>query len=180
MLVWYIENVKGKVRTRNNLLHKLTNSSWVPILPLYGVLPLHSAIQLQNTLALSIGEIVPCRERRYPPQWQLQMHHWLPIKDLQMLTAYIILYVLAGIAPPGVRRSVASRTEFRRQAEDTRHPCHAMHEPAPSRLISRKSFLHVVQPLSQPHQAARLASWEEQRTESQPLAKLPIPTNEQL
>ena len=89
------------------------------------------------------------------------------------------LYVLAGIAPPGVRRSVASRTERRRQADDTRHPCHN-HQPAPSRLKSRKSFLHEVQPLSQPPQTARLTLWEEQRSAKQHLAKLPIPTSEQL
>ena len=89
------------------------------------------------------------------------------------------LHVLAGIAPPGVRRSVASRTERNRQVEDTRHPCHS-HKPAPSRLKSRKSFLHTVQPLSQPPQAARLALWEEQRTGNQHQAKLPIQTKEQL
>ena len=49
------------------------------------------------------------------------------------------LYVLAGIAPPGVRRSVASRTERRRQADDTRHPCHNQ-QPAPSRLKSREEL----------------------------------------
>ena len=82
------------------------------------------------------------------------------------------LYVLAGIAPPGVRRSVASRTERRRQADDTRHPCHN-HQPAPSRLKSRKS-------LSQPPQTARLALWEERWIAKQHLAKLLIPTSEQL
>ena len=97
--------------------------------------------------------------------------------DLRMLTAYI--YVLAGIAPPGVRRSVASRTERRRQADDTRHPCHN-HQPAPSRLKSRK-ILHAVQPLSlQPPQTVRLALWEERHIAKQHLAKLPIPTSEQL
>ena len=50
--------------------------------------------------------------------------------DLRMLT----VYVLAGIAPPGVRRSVARRTERRRQADDTRHPCHN-HQPAPNCLL---------------------------------------------
>ena len=84
------------------------------------------------------------------------------------------LYVLAGIL-----RSVGSKTECRRQADDTRHPRHD-HRPAPSRLKSRKSFLHAVQPLSQPPQAARLALWEEQQTEKQHLSKRPIPTNEQL
>ena len=81
------------------------------------------------------------------------------------------LYVVAGIAPPCVHRSVASRTEQRRQADDTSHPCHNQ-QPAPS--------LHAVQPLSQPPQTARLALWEEQRIAKQHLAKLPIPTSEQL
>ena len=36
------------------------------------------------------------------------------------------------------------------------------------------------QPLSQPPQTARLALWEEQRIAKQYLAKLPIPTSEQL
>ena len=53
-------------------------------------------------------------------------------------------------------------------------------QPAPSRLKSRKSFLHAVQPLSQPPQTARLTLWEEQRIAKQHLAKLPIPTSEQL
>ena len=44
----------------------------------------------------------------------------------------------------------------------------------------RKSFLHEVQPLSQPPQTARLTLWEEQRSAKQHLAKLPIPTSEQL
>ena len=95
-----------------------------------------------------------------------------------MLTVYKY-YVLAGIAPPGVRRSVASRTERRRQADATRHPCHN-HQPAPSHLKSRKSFLDAVQPLSQPPQTARLTLWEEQQIAKQHLAKLPIPTSEQL
>ena len=57
------------------------------------------------------------------------------------------------------------------------------HQPAPSRLKSRKSFLqdlHAVQPLSQPPQTARLTLWEEQRIAKQHIAKLPIPTSEQL
>ena len=64
-------------------------------------------------------------------------------------------------------------------AHHEREPCHN-HQPAPSRLKSRKSFLHEVQPLSQPPQTARLTLWEEQRSAKQHLAKLPIPTSEQL
>ena len=120
-----------------------------------------------------VGKIIPCKE-----SWRLP-DSCRCITGCLRPTNVDSLYVLAGIAPPGVRRSVASRTERRRQAEDTRHPCHN-HQPAPSRLKSRKSFLHAVQPLSQPPQTARLALWEEQRIAKQHLAKLPIQTSEQL
>ena len=39
---------------------------------------------------------------------------------------------------------------------------------------------YALQPLSQPPQAAKVALWEEQRIAKQHLAKLPIPTSEQL
>ena len=122
-----------------------------------------------------VGKIIPCKE-----SWRLPNNDSSRcITGCLRPTNVDSLYVLAGIAPPGVRRSVVSRTERRRQADDTRHPCHN-HQPAPSRLKSRKSFLHAVQPLSQPPQTARLALWEEQRIAKQHLAKLPIPTSEQL
>ena len=120
-----------------------------------------------NTVRAIVCSELPAREAsNFCDFWKLTSCDFIP-------------YVLAGIAPPGVRRSVASRTERRRQADDTRHPCHN-HQPAPSRLKSRKSFLHEVQPLSQPPQTARLTLWEEQRSAKQHLAKLPIPTSEQL
>ncbi|KAJ8409277.1 hypothetical protein AAFF_G00234750 [Aldrovandia affinis] len=39
------------------------------------------------------------------------------------------LYILAGIAPPDIRRAVASRTERRRQTTDERHPYMATYLP---------------------------------------------------
>ena len=172
----HIEKVKGKVRTRNNLLHKLANSSWGA-----------NTFTLRATdLALyySVAEYA-C------PVWERSSHAKKVDASLNDSCRCITgclrptnvdsLYVLAGITPPGVHRSVASRTEHRRQADDTRHPCHNVnHQSAPSRLKSRKSFLHAVPPLSQPPQAARLALWEEHRITKQHLAKLPIPTGEQL
>eukprot|EP00057_Strongylocentrotus_purpuratus_P005102 XP_003730216.1 PREDICTED: RNA-directed DNA polymerase from mobile element jockey-like [Strongylocentrotus purpuratus] len=89
------------------------------------------------------------------------------------------LHSLAGIAPPDVRRTVASRTERSRQVEDTRHPLYS-HQPARTRLKSRKSFLHTVQPLSQPPHSTRVILWEEKRSENHHHEKLSIPTKEQL
>ena len=145
----------------------------VPILPPCELLPLHSAIQLQNMPVLC-GKDHPMQRKLTPPLSSCRC-----ITGCLRPTNVDSLYVLAGIAPPGVCRSVASRTERRRQADDTRHPCHN-HQPAPSRLKPRKSFLHAVQPLSQPPQTTRLTLWEEQRIAKQHLAKLPIPTSEQL
>ena len=89
------------------------------------------------------------------------------------------LYVLSGIAPPAIRRSVASSMERLRQSEDCRHPCHGI-QPPEKRLKSRKSFLHSVQPLSESPSAARCKLWEEQRSTNNNHAKIPLPTKEQL
>ena len=170
----HIEKVKGKVRTRNNLLHKLANSSWGANTSTCELLPLHSAIQLQNMPVLCGKD--HAMQRKLTPPLMTAADASLGACDLRMLTVYMSWLVSPHLA---FRRSVASRTERRRQADDTRHPCHN-HQPAPSRLKSRKSFLHEVQPLSQPPQTARLTLWEEQRSAKQHLAKLPIPTSEQL
>ena len=169
----HIEKVKRKVRTRNNLLHKLANSSWGA-----------------NTLTLRATTLALCYSvAEYAcPVWEKSSHAKKVDASLNDSCRCITgclrptnvnsLYVLAGIAPPGFRNSVA-RTERRRQADDTRNPCHN-HRPAPSRLKSRKSFLYAVQPLPQPPQTARLALWEDQQIAKHHLAKLPIPTSEQL
>ena len=89
------------------------------------------------------------------------------------------LHVLAGIAPPGLRRSVASGTERLGQTKDIRHPCHA-YQPAPSRLQSRRSFLRSVEPLTVSREVARLALWDKRCIDSHHQEKLPLPTKAQL
>ena len=54
------------------------------------------------------------------------------------------LYLLAGIAPPEIRRSVCARVERTKQAERETHSLFG-HTPARSRLKSRRSFLTSVQ-----------------------------------
>ena len=112
----HIDRVKGKVRTRNNLLHKLANSSWDA-----------------NTSTLRATALALCYSvAEYGcPVWERSSHAKKVDASLNDRCRCITgclrptnvdsLYVLAGIAPPGVRRSVASRTERRRQADDTRH-----------------------------------------------------------
>lgn len=68
------------------------------------------------------------------------------------------VYTLSGIAPPSVRRNVASGVEKFKQTHDNRHLLHEQIPPLP-RLKSRKSFLR--QPSIAPRESARmrLAQW---------------------
>ncbi|XP_030847026.1 uncharacterized protein LOC115926449 [Strongylocentrotus purpuratus] len=170
----HVQKVKGKVGTRNNLLRKLANSSWGA----------NSSTLRSTALALcySAAEYA-C------PVWERSSHtkkvdaalndSCRCITGCLKPTNVDSLHSLAGIAPSDVRRTVASRTERSRQVEDTRHPLYS-HQPAPTRLKSRKSFLHTVQPLSQPPHSTRVILWEEKRSENHHHEKLPIPTKEQL
>ena len=171
---YHIDKVKGKVRTRNNLLRKLANSSWGA-----------SAPTLRTTalaLCYSAAEYA-C------PVWERSAHsHKLDpalndccraITGCLKPTSVDSLHVLSGIAPPDIRRSVASRMERLRQTQDTRHPCHDVELPQ-RRLKSRKSFLQSVQPLTEPPHVARCRLWEERRNISHHNGKLPLPTKEQL
>ena len=115
-----LKKVKGKVRTRNKLLHKLANSSWGA-----------------NTFTLHATALALCYSvvEYACPVWERSSHAKKVGASLNDSCRCITgclrptnvdslpIYVLAGIAPPGVCRSVASRTERRRQADDTRHPC---------------------------------------------------------
>jgi hypothetical protein len=51
-----------------------------------------------------------------------------------------LVKIIAGIAPPDIRRSVASDAQKTAQANDERYPLHG-YQLAPSRLKSRKNFL---------------------------------------
>ena len=55
-----------------------------------------------------------------------------------------------SIAPPHTRRTVACRMERTRQTPDARHQLFH-HQPAASRLKSRKSFMRTVTPLDSMH-----------------------------
>ena len=68
------------------------------------------------------------------------------------------VYLLAGIAPPGVRRATTSRQKRKKQTEDPRHSLYS-HEPVNKRLKSRNSFVHSVTPLDTNPPAERLRAW---------------------
>ena len=70
------------------------------------------------------------------------------------------MHLLAGIAPPHIRRTVASCMEQTRQTTDARHQLFN-HQPAASRLKSRKSFLRSVAPLDSSPSIIRLQMWDD-------------------
>ena len=68
------------------------------------------------------------------------------------------LYLLAGIAPPAVRRSVTVQREREKQVNDSRHPLHGHNLPR-KRLKSRNSFIHATDELIQSPSTRRLEQW---------------------
>ena len=68
------------------------------------------------------------------------------------------LYLLSGIAPPYIRRTVVSEKEKNKQETDPLHPLFQQ-EPAVKRLKSMKSFLHLVEPLQASPHNRRIALW---------------------
>ena len=76
-------------------------------------------------------------------------------------TALHKLYLLAGIAPPPIRREVSADVERTKQTKDPRHPLFNHQAPA-SRLKSRKSFLHTTEALTCSPSQERISRWKAQ------------------
>ena len=140
----HILSTKVKVNTRNNILRKLTNSKW-------GCTP--------HTLRTSTLALCYTAAEYACPVWSRSVHASKLDSALNNACRTITgclkptntsnLHLLAGIAPPEIRRETASRTERLRHSTDPRHPLFRS-EPAPTRLKSKRSFLSHVQPLVQP------------------------------
>ncbi|XP_047028461.1 uncharacterized protein LOC124636417 [Helicoverpa zea] len=135
------ENIKQKVASRNNLLRRLTSTTW-------GASP---TVLRATGLALcySAGEYA-C------PVWSRSVHAGQVDVALnetcRIVTGCLkptplqMLHALAGIAPPDVRRSVASGIERAKLETDQRHPMH-YYTPVPQRLKSRRGFYKTVAPV---------------------------------
>ena len=89
------------------------------------------------------------------------------------------IHLLAGVAPPHIRRTVASRMERSRQTTDTRHQLFN-HQPAASRLKSRKSFMHTVRPLDSSPSNTRLHMWNTKLTDAPISTKMGLEAAETL
>ncbi|PZC71961.1 hypothetical protein B5X24_HaOG212107 [Helicoverpa armigera] len=148
------ENVKKKVFSRNNLLRRLTTSK-------SGAAP--NVLRITGlALCFSAGEYA-C------PVWGRSTHSkgvdvalnetCRIITGCLKPTPVQMLYPLAGIAPPAVRRNVAASLEKMRQETDHRHPLHGARPPR-SRLKSRNSFLASVAPVKDAPKT-RIEQWEE-------------------
>ena len=72
---------------------------------------------------------------------------------------------LDGDPPPHTRRTVAWRMERTRQTTDAIHQLFH-HQPAASRLKSRKSFMRTVTPLDSSARSSRLQLWKDSLTDA--------------
>ena len=89
------------------------------------------------------------------------------------------LHLLAGIAPPEIRRETASRAERLLQSTDPRHPLFGS-EPSPTRLKSRRSFLSHVQPLVQLKAKTNMERWIDKLKSKPPSVDMGIQPSESL
>ena len=126
--------------------------------------PPHTMRTTATALYLSVAEYC-C------PVWARSTHCKLvdtPLNEICRLitgcirpTATPDLYVLSGIAPPEIRRSVHCQNERTKQLTDQRHSLHH-HQPVKSRLHSRNSFVSTSQPLLCKPAEARVTKWQNQ------------------
>ena len=111
-----ILSTKAKVNTRNNILRKLTNSKW-------GCTP--------HTLRTSAMGLCYTAAEYACPVWSISAHASKLDPTLKNACRTIAgclkstntnnLHLLAGIAPPEIRRETASRAERLCQSTDPRH-----------------------------------------------------------
>ena len=145
--------MKAKVCARNNIISKLTGTSW-------GASP--------STLRSTALALCYSTAEYACPVWERSAHA-KKIDPAINATCRLVtgclrptptdsLYLLSGIAPPEIRRSTASSRERQHQTTDEQHPLFS-HKPAKRRLKSRKSFLNEVEPSGAEN--TRAALWEE-------------------
>ena len=133
----HVAKLKKKLSTRNNLLDLLANSTW-------GADP-KTLRQTAMAVCYSTGEYCSA-------VWSRSAHAAKINSELNRACRTITgtlkatplpsLYRLAGIPPPAIRREALTKVERDKQISDSRHPLYG-HEPVPTRLRSRHSFMTV-------------------------------------
>ena len=155
----HIEKTKMKVNARNNIIRKLANSKW----------GCKASTLRPSCLALcySAAEYAcPVWARSaHAPKLNPALHDCCRIiSGCLKPTNLDSVHLLAGIAPPHIRRTVACRMERTRQTTDDRHQLFH-HQPAASRLKSRKGFMLTVTPLDSSASSSRLQLWKDSLTD---------------
>ena len=130
-----------KVNARNNIIRKLANSQW-------GC--------RASTLRTSCLALCYSAAECAGPVWARSSHanklNPAIHECCRIITGCInpanvtSIHLLAGIAPPHIRRTVASRLERQRQTTQTSHQLYD-HVASAGRLKSRNSFMRTVTPL---------------------------------
>ena len=95
----------------------------------------------------SLGEIISCPETE--PR---------TVTGCLKLTNVEDLYLLAGIAPPDIRRDVCALVEKIKQETNEAHSLYGQN-PAERRLESRNCFLRSVKPADFPPKVIRCSAW---------------------
>ena len=156
----HIHNTKMKVATRNNRLKKLSNSKW----------SCNASTIRTTALVLSYSAAVyTC------PVWTRSPHASKLDPELNDACRSIIgclrptndeeLYLLAGIAPPDIRRDGCARVENKKQETNAAHSLHGQ-VPAERRL-KRECFLSSVRPADFPAKVIRCSEWQHRQNLAQ-------------
>ncbi|XP_063620938.1 uncharacterized protein LOC134793329 [Cydia splendana] len=153
-------NTKQKVAARNNIIRRITGTTW-------GATP-HTLRTTALALSFSAAEYACPVDTALNETCRLITGCLKPTKRDH-------LYQMSGIAPPHIRRDVATAVERAKQLRDSRHPLHS-HTPITGRLKSRRSFVTNPALEYQTPQEARLVAWKSQLNED----SLNITPNERL
>ena len=170
----HIEKTKMKVNARNNIIRKLANSKW----------GCKASTLKPSCLALcySAAEYACSVWARSTHAHKLNpaLHDCCRIiSGCLKPTNLDSVHLLAGIAPPHIRRTVACRMERTRQMTGARHQLFH-HQPAASRLKSRKSFMRTVTPLDSSASSSRLGLWKDSLTDVPASVKMGLEVAESL
>ena len=142
-----------RVATRNNLLRKLSHSKWGA----------NESTIRTTALALcySVAEFAA-------PVWAKSSHAQKLNPALNSACRSVTgclkptnvedLYLLAGIAPPDIRRDVCARVEKTKQETNEAHSLYGQN-PAERRLKSRNCFLRSVKPAAFSPKVIRCCAW---------------------
>ena len=142
-----------KVATRSNQLRKLSNSKWGA-----------NASSIRTT-AMALCYSVAAYATSV---WARSSHAQILNPELNSTCKAVTgclkptnvedMYLLAGIAPPDIRRDVCARVEKTKQETNEAHSLYGQN-PAERRIKSRNCFLLSVKPADYPPTVIRCSAW---------------------